>query len=260
MNVPASYRLAQIAINLERFRWLPRDFGQRYIFVNVPEFRLVAYDSGTQSLEMKVIVGSEFEDRRTPVFSDSMQYVVFRPYWNVPDKIANKELWPKIAGDPSYMARNELETWRENGVIRLRQVPGPKNSLGLVKFMFPNDFNIYLHDTPEDRLFEKDVRAFSHGCIRVEQPDVLAQWVLDWDAVQVAEAMHEGKDNQTVRLPAKLPVYIVYLTTFVREEMLHFGNDLYDRDAELVKAYAEAAQPSPETLRLMAELERLVGE
>ncbi|HVE78613.1 MAG TPA: L,D-transpeptidase family protein [Gemmatimonadaceae bacterium] len=259
MGVSAAYRLGQIATNLERFRWLPRTFGERYILVNVPAFRLAAYDSGRVALEMKVIVGAEFEDRRTPVFSDSMQYVVFRPYWNVTDDIANKELWPKIARDPGYMARNRLETWRENGQTRLRQLPGPKNSLGLVKFLFPNDFNIYLHDTPEDELFERDVRAFSHGCIRLEQPAALAEWVLGRPADRVREAMEAGKDNRSVTLPRKLPVYIVYLTTFTRDGELHFGNDLYDRDSTLVEAVKDGALPPADTLRLLDELRGLVG-
>jgi L,D-transpeptidase YcbB len=260
LNVPASYRLGQIAANLERFRWLPRSFGPRYILVNVPAFHLAAYDSGRKVLEMKVIVGAEYEDRRTPVFSDSMQYVVFRPYWNVTDEIAAKEVWPKIARDPSYMEKNQLETFLEGGKTRLRQKPGPKNALGLVKFIFPNDFNIYMHDTPEDELFNKDVRAFSHGCIRLEKPAELAQWVLGWPADRVREAMEAGPDNKAVSLPGKIPVYIVYLTTFMRDEGLYFGNDLYDRDAAMVQALADGAMPDPETLRTLDELRRLVGD
>ena len=260
LGVPASYRLGQIAANLERLRWLPRSFGQRYILVNVPAFHLTAYDSGRAALEMKVIVGSEFEDRRTPVFSDSMTYVVFRPYWNVPDKIADKELWPKIAQNPGYMGRQRLETWSEGGKTRLRQLPGPKNSLGLVKLMFPNDFNIYLHDTPEDRLFEQDVRAFSHGCIRLERPAEMAQWVLGWPKDRVHAAMHEGKDNVSVTLPQKLPVYIVYLTTYVRDGELYFGNDLYDRDKAMVEAVASGALPDAATVRMLEDLRELVAD
>jgi murein L,D-transpeptidase YcbB/YkuD len=178
MNVPAEYRLGQLAANLERFRWLPRHLGSDYILVNVPAFRLIAYDSSGPALEMKVIVGSEYEDKNTPVFSDSMHYVVFRPYWNVPDKIAEKEIYPKLAADSSFLARNNYEFFREGGKQHIRQKPGPKNALGLVKFLFPNDFNIYLHDTPDDQLFAKDIRAFSHGCIRLEKPAEMAQWVL----------------------------------------------------------------------------------
>jgi murein L,D-transpeptidase YcbB/YkuD len=238
---------------------MPRNLGERYLYVNVPAFQLVAFDSGQQAFEMKVIVGASVEDRNTPVFSDSMTHVVFRPYWNVTDDIANKELWPEINKDPAYMERNQLETWRENGKIRLRQLPGPKNSLGLVKFMFPNDFNIYLHDTPNDELFEKDVRAFSHGCIRVQKPDELAQWVLGWDAEKVKEYMEEGRDNRTVNLPAKIPVYIVYFTTYVVNGQLYFGNDLYKRDATLADAVKAGALPSEEARRASEVLRRMAG-
>ena len=169
MNAPARYRAGQIAANLERYRWMPRALGERYVMVNLPAFKLVAYDSGKQVLEMKVIVGDEFEGTgATPVFADTMQYVVFRPYWNVTPKIQAKEFAPKIATDSLFLKRGGYEYYREGKVTRIRQKPGPQNSLGLVKFIFPNNFNIYLHDTPNSELFKKDVRAFSHGCIRVE--------------------------------------------------------------------------------------------
>src|SRR5205814_6448769 len=129
---------------------------------------------------------------------------------------------------------SDFEMTTQNGKPHLRQRPGPKNALGLVKFIFPNDFNIYLHDTPQDRLFDKDVRAFSHGCIRVEKPAELAQWVLGWDASRVEQAMQEGGDNKGVKLPRKIPVYIAYGTAYVRDGQLYFGNDLYHRDDELV--------------------------
>lgn len=244
LNLPADYRLAQIAANLERYRWMPRSLGQRYILVNVPQFYLQAYDSGQKSLEMKVIVGKEYEDRATPVFSDSMEYVVFRPYWNVTPNIAAKEILPK---GPAYLAANDMEIWNDHGRQAVRQRPGPKNALGFVKFLFPNDFNIYLHDTPNHELFAKDVRAFSHGCIRVEKPDELAEWVLGWDAARVEAAMH-GKDNQQITLPKKIPVYIVYFTAFAQDGQLNFGNDLYDRDSKLV-AEMHAAMMTPETMQ-----------
>src|SRR5207237_2346955 len=147
----------------------------------------------------------------TPVFSDWMEMVVFRPYWDVPDKIAANEIWPKVGSDPDYAARNGYEIYNDHGTQRVRQVPGAKNALGLVKFLFPNDFNIYLHDTPNDELFAKDVRAFSHGCIRLEKPTELAEWVLGWDQARVRSQM-EGANDHTVRLPRRLPVYIVYFT------------------------------------------------
>jgi murein L,D-transpeptidase YcbB/YkuD len=257
MNVPASYRLAQVAANLERYRWMPRSLGSRYIIVNVPQFHLEAFDSGQKSLEMKVIVGQEYEDKATPVFSDSMEFVIFKPYWNIPDAIAAKEVWPKVSSNPGYLAANEMEVYNDHGTRRVRQLPGSKNALGLVKFMFPNDFNIYLHDTPNGELFKKDVRAFSHGCIRLEKPAELAQWVLGWDADRVQQAMHDGPNNRQVNLPKKIPVYIVYFTTYVRGGQLYFGNDLYDRDSKLVQQVQDVAVQSPETAKALASLREL---
>ncbi|MEX2151992.1 MAG: L,D-transpeptidase family protein [Gemmatimonadaceae bacterium] len=253
LNVPATFRLAQIAANLERYRWLPRMMGDKYVFVNVPAFRLEGYENGKKTIEMKVIVGSEYEGRSTPVFSDKMEFVVFRPYWNVTPGIAAKEFFPVYGSNlPAG-----YETYTEKGNLRIRQVPGPKNSLGLVKFMFPNDFNIYLHDTPNDNLFKKDVRAFSHGCIRLEKPNELAQWVLGWDANRVEQAMQNGPDNRTVMLPKKIPVYIAYMTAYVRDGGLWFGNDLYNRDNQLADAVARGAMPSGEAVRAVEALRQL---
>jgi murein L,D-transpeptidase YcbB/YkuD len=254
LNVPATFRLAQIAANLERYRWLPRTLGDRYIVVNVPAFRLEGYEGGKKAIEMKVVVGAEFDGRATPVFSDRMEFVVFRPYWNVTDNIAQNELLPQFArsGMPA-----DYELYRDGGQTRLRQKPGPKNSLGLVKFMFPNDFNIYLHDTPARRLFQRDVRAFSHGCIRVEKPSELAQWVLGWSEDRVEQAMEEGSNNRYVNLPNKIPVYIAYMTAYMRDGELWFGNDVYKRDDQLAQAVAPAAIPSPEAVNAIATLKKL---
>jgi L,D-transpeptidase YcbB len=255
MNVPIQYRVAQIAANLERYRWMPRSLGERYIFVNVPQFKLTAFDSGKKQLEMKVIVGKDYEDRATPVFSDVMEYVIFRPYWNVTPTIAAKEIFPK---GPEYIAANDMEVYTESGRPAIRQRPGPKNSLGLVKFIFPNDFNIYLHDTPNGELFKKDVRAFSHGCIRLEKPAELAQWVLGWPADKVEAAMH-GSNDRRINLPRKIPVYIVYFTTMVDGGKVTFGNDLYDRDNKLVDQLQNAAVSTPETVEAQKAL-RTLGE
>lgn len=228
MSVPAIERVHQIASNLERHRWLPRTLGTRYIYVNVPAFRLEVYDSSQKKLEMKIVVGAEYDGRATPVFADSMEFVVFRPYWNVPPNIAAKEFFPKYGTNlPAG-----FETWRENGELRIRQRPGDKNALGLVKFMFPNNFNIYLHDTPEKSLFGQTDRAASHGCIRLEKPTELAEFVLHWPRDRVAAAM-DGPANRTVTLPQKIPVYIVYFTAYVRDGQLYFTDDLYDRDDAL---------------------------
>jgi len=256
MNVPASYRLAEIAANMERFRWLPRSFGSRYIFVNVSAFKLEAYDSGQKALEMKVIVGQEYQDKATPVFADSMETVVFRPYWNVTPDIAAKEIFPK---GEAYMARENMETYRENGQLRVRQRPGPKNALGFVKFLFPNDFNIYLHDTPNHELFKEDVRAFSHGCIRVEKPAELAQWVLGWPADKVRQEMDNPPDNKSVKVPKKIPVYITYFTTYIDNGQLYFGNDLYSRDDKLVPIFMSGAMPSKEIIDAIQALRRIAA-
>jgi murein L,D-transpeptidase YcbB/YkuD len=253
LNVPLTYRLAQIAANMERYRWMPRSLGTRYIMVNVPQFKLTAYDSGAKALEMKVIVGKDYEDKATPVFSDSMENVIFRPYWLVTPTIAAKEIFPR---GPEFLAANDMEVYNDHGREAVRQRPGPRNALGYVKFMFPNDFNIYLHDTPNHELFKKDVRAFSHGCIRIEKPAELAQWALGWSPERVEAAMH-GSDNHSVDLPTKIPVYIVYFTTFVDGGRIFYGGDLYDRDSRLVKKLADSAVPSPETIQAQAALREM---
>ena len=259
LNQTAVYRTAQIAANLERLRWLPRNFGNRYIYVNVPAFRVEAVEKGKPTLEMKVIVGQDYEDKATPVFSDSMETVVFRPYWNVTPDIAEKEVFPKMNADPGYLDANNYELYKEGGATRVRQKPGAKNSLGLVKFLFPNDFNIYLHDTPNHELFNKDVRAFSHGCIRVEKPTELAEWVLGWDAAKVESAMQGPPDNNAVKVPRKIPVYITYGTAYIKDGQLYFGNDLYDRDDKLVAQVLRGALPSSEMVQAVQALRRIAA-
>jgi L,D-transpeptidase YcbB len=259
MNVPVGYRIQQIAANLERYRWMPRTLGARYVVVNVPAFRLEAYDSGQKVLDMKVVVGENYVDKTTPAFADSMQFVVFRPYWNITPDIQEKEIEPKIAADPGYMTAENLEYFKDGGETRIRQRPGGKNSLGLVKFLFPNDFNIYFHDTPAKELFDKDVRAFSHGCIRVEKPTELAAWALGWPMDRVREAMESGPDNRTVTLKQKIPVYITYFTAFVKDGQVLFGNDLYDRDDQLVAAAGNYGLPDSSAAAAVAGLRRLTG-
>jgi L,D-transpeptidase YcbB len=251
LNVPADERMRQIASNMERHRWLPRALGERYVYVNVPSFRLDAYDSGQRVLSMKVVVGAEYNGHSTPVFSDSMRWVVFRPYWTPTENILKNEILPKIAKDRTYLARNDMEFAREDGGKVLRQRPGVHNSLGLVKFLFPNDYNIYLHDTNEKSLFAKNARAASHGCIRLEQPDKLAEYVLGWPPDSVKAAMETGKDNRTIVLPRKLPVYIVYFTSYERDGQLHFADDVYRRDDGLkTRIVVGAANPGATPLHL----------
>lgn len=259
LNQTAQYRAGQIMANLERYRWMPRSLGDRYIYVNVPAFHLDAYENGRPVLSMKVIVGQQYADQATPAFADSMTYLEFAPYWNVPEKIAEEELWPKINADPGYLERNEYEIVNDRGGPRIRQRPGKKNALGTVKFIFPNDLNIYLHDTPDHSLFDRDVRAFSHGCIRVAKPLELAKYALagnsGWTEDRIERAT-TGPNRQVV-LKKKIPVYIVYFTAYVRDGTLWFANDLYERDSELVKLVERSAIPSPQEVALLAELRKL---
>jgi len=257
MNRSASDRLRQIAANLERHRWLPRERGDRYVIVNVPAFRLRAFDAGREVMSMNVVVGAEYDGRSTPVFSDSMAYVVFRPYWNVPQGIAARELWPKQRADRGYFARNGYESVRASWGSYVRQKPGGDNALGLVKFIFPNDFAIYLHDTPAQALFSERVRAASHGCIRVEHPDALARFVLGWDLDRIQAAMHTDPDNQRVNLDTKLPVYIVYLTAYASDGKVQFADDIYHRDAVVMRAIGAAAFPSEDARRAVEALDRV---
>lgn len=259
LNQTAQYRAGQIMANLERYRWMPRSLGDRYIYVNVPAFRLDAYEDGRPVLSMKVIVGQDYADQATPAFADSMTYLEFAPYWNVPKKIAEEELWPKIEADPGYLERNDYEIVEDRAGPRIRQRPGEKNALGTVKFIFPNDLNIYLHDTPDHSLFDRDVRAFSHGCIRVQKPHELAQYALSgmpgWTEERIQRAVR-GPNRQVV-LRQKIPVYIVYFTAYVRDGTLWFANDLYERDSQLVKLVERSAMPSPREVALLAELRKL---
>jgi L,D-transpeptidase YcbB len=246
LNVPIERRIRQIELNMERWRWLPRDLGDRYVFVNIPDMRLDVWDHGRAPLSMRVVVGKK--DTPTPIFNDEMTYVVFSPYWNVPPDIANNETLPAMLTDPGFLARTNMEVVDTSGSpvdaesldlsdptkYRFRQRPGADNSLGLVKFMFPNQYNVYLHDTPADSLFARASRSFSHGCVRVEQPGKLADYVLgdqaDWTPERIAGAMHAGEE-QTVKLKQPLPVYITYLTARVSADgFVQFRSDVYGID------------------------------
>jgi murein L,D-transpeptidase YcbB/YkuD len=241
LAVPVSRRAEQIRLSMERWRWVPARFDTPPIVVNVPEFRLRAFD-GQQGvgLTLRVVVGRDYPGRRTPVFAETMKYLVFRPYWNVPPSIQRKEIMPKIKADPGYARRNGYEV--VNG--RVRQKPGDNNALGHVKFMFPNPMNIYLHDTPSRGLFSKARRDFSHGCVRVQDPAALAAWVLrddpKWTRESIAQAMSSGPPNAHVTLPHPIPVLIVYATAVVPEDGdVHFFEDIYGHDATLEDALAE---------------------
>jgi murein L,D-transpeptidase YcbB/YkuD len=262
LRVPLSWRARQIELALERLRWLPDLSQGRLIAVNIPMFRLWAWDSvpsTTPTLTMAVIVGRALRTR-TPVFADRMEYVIFRPYWNVPSSILRNESIPAIRRNPNYLDRERLEIVRgqadaslvlaptpENiaalgkGDVRLRQRPGLGNALGLVKFMFPNQNDVYMHDTPTPQLFQRSRRDFSHGCIRVENPRGLAEWALgvdpSWTQERIVAAMN-GDDNRRVTLPEPIQVVIFYTTAVVLPEdgSVHFAQDLYGHDARLDKA------------------------
>jgi murein L,D-transpeptidase YcbB/YkuD len=260
MNVPLEDRIDQLIINMERWRWIPKKFEDKYIFVNIPEYTMHVVEKKKDVFTMRVIVGKTLNS--TPIFSDKLEYVVFSPFWNVPNNIVEKEIKPNMLRNPNFLASQDMEIlsghgknvhevspssidWKnvtaKNFKLLIRQRPGPKNSLGLVKFLFPNEFNVYLHDTPFDKLFSQDQRGFSHGCVRLEEPAKLASYLLqrqkEWTPEKIEDAMH-SKEQQWVVLKEKVPVYIVYFTSWVDENGdVHFMNDLYGHDEDLKKEY-----------------------
>jgi murein L,D-transpeptidase YcbB/YkuD len=255
MNVPIDHRIRQIALNLERWRWLPRDLGQRFILVNIPEYRLEVWEGSRVPLTMKVVVGKK--DTPTPIFNDEMTHVVFSPYWNVPPAIAEGETLPEVLNDPGFLERMDMEVLDASGnpvdplsldlddpaKYRFRQRPGAQNALGLVKFMFPNQHNVYLHDTPADSLFARATRSFSHGCVRVEQPLEFAEYVLrdqpEWTRERIQQAMHAGEER-TVKLREAIPVYLGYWTARVAADgVMQFRPDVYGVDKRLTVMLAE---------------------
>jgi murein L,D-transpeptidase YcbB/YkuD len=263
LNVPLSRRVRQMQLTLERWRWLPAAYQEAPIVANIPEFRLRAYDKDFKiGVTMKIVVGKTYGHHNTPVFTDTMQYVVFRPYWEVPPSITRAEMIPHIVRDPDYLAnkgfevvdskRNVVSTGKvtpevlgqiRGGKLFVRQKPGPKNALGLVKFVFPNSYNVYMHDTPSTEFFAKARRDFSHGCIRLEKPADLAAWVMrdnpGWTPDRIRAAMN-GTVTQQVNLAHPIPVLIVYATVIVLEDgVVHFYDDIYGHDTALEKALAK---------------------
>jgi murein L,D-transpeptidase YcbB/YkuD len=247
LNVPVEQRIRTIELNMERWRWLPDEMPARYLLVNVPDFRLEAIENGNSVMSMRVVVGAP--DNKTPIFADEMTHVVFSPYWNVPPNIAEDETIPRAMSDPAFLDRNNMEVvdrsgkvvdassvdWTSAGGYRIRQRPGHGNALGGVKFVFPNNFDVYLHDTNATKLFDRIERGLSHGCVRVEEPLKLAQYVLrdqpEWTAESIGAAMKAGQE-QHVKLKTPIPVYIVYKTAWVHEGGVRFLKDLYGYDAE----------------------------
>jgi murein L,D-transpeptidase YcbB/YkuD len=238
LNVPVQDRITQIQVNMERWRWMPGSLGDRYILVNVPEFKLDVIEAGKPALTMRVVVGKT--QSRTPAFSDKMTYIELNPDWNIPADIAKDEILPKLASDPGYLERHDME--RVPGTDRLRQRAGKDNPLGQIKFMFPNQFDVYLHDTPADHLFDRAERDFSHGCVRLEKPIELAAHLLKGDPKWTPESIQAAIDSgehETITLQKPLPVHILYYTAFVDSDgTVEFRKDIYGHDAELERALA----------------------
>jgi len=237
MNVPAEERIEQILMNMDRMRWLTTNEATgNLIVVNIPEFVLHLYDGKNKVFDMDVVVGKE--GHNTMMFNGDMNQVVFCPYWNVPSSIVSHEILPEMAKNPNYLEKENMEvTGNEDGLPVIRQRPGEKNALGRVKFLFPNSFNIYFHDTPVKSLFQKDKRAYSHGCIRLKEPEKLANYVLrnqpEWTPERIEEAMNSG-DEKFVKIKNPIPVLITYYTAWVDDNgQLNFREDIYGHDSNL---------------------------
>lgn len=256
LDMPATEKAARIRVALARWRELPVGLGDDYVHVNIPEYRLEFVRDGVSQVQMNVVVGSK--DDPTPAFNDEIEYLVFNPFWNVPRGIALEEIVPKAADSPEYLSRNNYEVLHDGKVIdensvnwaainhsnfnyRIRQRPGPSNALGAVKFLFPNAQNIYLHDSPARNLYDRTVRAFSHGCIRLEDPVALAEALLEhqeaWNEDRIDQAMNAGSRRQ-VNLDQTVPVYLTYITTRVMDTgELALFDDIYGRDRALMQRY-----------------------
>ena len=275
LNVPMSARVQQLSDALEHWRWLPEPYLHPRLMVNLPEFVLRGYTPDhTLDFTMRTVVGAVKDDHETPVFTHMMKYLIFRPFWNVPISIIKKELVPHVTANPKYLETKNYEvlgrsgkpvteytaSGLDHGMFLVREKPGPTNSLGLVKFMFPNQFDIYLHSTPAVGLFSRQRRDFSHGCVRVQHPDQLAVWVLngqkdkgdDWDLDHVNAAMNSGDDNKQVSLKTPLPIVIFYLTAQVDQDgKVDFFDDIYhydqDLDQTLEKGPPYPTKPNPAT-------------
>lgn len=231
LNTKPSTRIRQLLVNMERLRWVPAETPPDYLLVNIPAFQLFVFKNDSLQWSMNVVVGSTAHN--TVIFRGDMKYIVFSPYWNVPRSIVRSEIEPALRKDSAYLRKNNME--RNAGGIR--QKPGPGNALGLVKFLFPNQYNIYLHDTPAKSLFARDRRAFSHGCIRLEQARKLAEYLLaenpKWTREEMDKAMQAGKETW-VTLEKTIPVFIGYFTAWESSDgLLHFRDDIYDHDRKL---------------------------
>jgi murein L,D-transpeptidase YcbB/YkuD len=266
VKVSAAERVTQIAINLERWRWLPRDLGGRYLLVNVPAFELRVVEDDIPVMKMRAVVGRPY--RRTPIFSATMTYLVVSPYWHVPPGIAVRDILPAIKKDPAYLAEQGIRVFEGRGAdeqemdpgtidwkslsatrfpYHFRQEPGDRNMLGRLKFMFPNWYNVYLHDTPLRELFSPASRPFSSGCIRIERPFGLADYLLRGDTRWTPEAIAAAASvdrETTISLRQPIPVHVLYWTSWADGE-IEFRDDVYSRDAALAAALTEPPPKSP---------------
>jgi L,D-transpeptidase YcbB len=236
MNISAEKRLQQLLMNMGRMRWLPPEVPGELIVVNIPEFMLHVYEGNKRVFDMVVVVGKE--GHNTTMFTGDLNQIVFSPYWNVPQSIVKDEILPAMQRNPSYLANQNMEIVKHTGEYPvIRQLPGPENALGKVKFLFPNSFDIYFHDTPSKSLFERSKRAFSHGCIRLSEPEKMATYLLrhqpEWTTEKISEAMN-AEEEKYVKLEKPVPVVITYYTAWVDDNgKLNFREDIYGHDKKL---------------------------
>lgn len=238
LNTPIDKRIRQLLVNMERMRWMPAHQDGLRLVANIPEFRLHVINGSRELFNMKIVVGKAVHE--TVIFNDKLKYIVFSPYWNVPNSIVRNEILPAMRNNPAYLSAHNMEkTGERNGLPVIRQKPGSDNALGRVKFIFPNNYAIYFHDTPAKSLFDETQRAFSHGCIRLEEPERLARFLLkdrdDWNASRIADAMYSNTEKW-VKLEKEIPVEITYFTAWADENgVLNFRDDIYGHDAALAR-------------------------
>ena len=238
MNVPVASRIKLLLVNMGRMQWMINEPKGKLIVVNIPEFILHVKDGADKVFDMNVVVGKE--GHNTMMFTGNLNQVVFSPYWNVPQSIVKSEILPAMKRNPKYLATHNMEqTGNDDGLPVIRQLPGNDNALGKVKFLFPNSFNIYFHDTPAKALFDKDKRAYSHGCIRLSDPVKMANYLLQgdaqWSPESIEEAMNSGTEKY-VKLQKPVPVLITYYTAWVDENgLLHFADDIYGHDKAVIE-------------------------
>jgi murein L,D-transpeptidase YcbB/YkuD len=238
LNKPVLFRLQQIMVNMERMRWQPEEPNGRMIQVNIPEFMLHVWNGNKKEFDMEVIVGKE--GNSTIMFSGKLNQIIFNPYWNVPESIVRNEMLSSIEENPDYLSEHNMEmTDTVDGIPVIRQLPGDENELGKVKFIFPNSFDIYFHDSPHKELFKKQQRAYSHGCIRLADAEKLANYLLkdnpEWSPEKIHKAMNSNKE-QVVKTKDPIPVLINYYTAWVDEHgQLQFRKDIYGHDKRTMK-------------------------